>query len=498
MLELISSLSPFAFNLLVVSIFSFLWACLIYIVVRGISSLVSTRIKIVYYWRSFWICTLCVISLPFFLSQLLDISPTGLVPEVSYEVAPLDVNLGHRLGASPLLEDGARKLSDIDILASGWLIFYISGTLLSLSLMFRRHYRLLRGLEITAKTVIKKKVIGSLLTSAQYEYLSKNNVRVIVTEAKCSPFVFGLFKLNLVLPSYLLSMDAGQKQLVMEHELTHIRRHDPMLIMAAHILGCFLWFIPFLKWFKEQLSWAIELSCDREVLRTAGMGLGKVYAQAMLRTLQECSGPDNRNGVVAFSMFDKTSQLSLIKKRMLNIRDAAQESASSNKFKMGVLRVSLIFFTVFFTVVGAMAKPSLSIVNPEVENWIVPIQNARISSLFGDLNKVRNNSHRGTDFAAPLGTAIVAPAGGVVIVSTDHYRHKNYGKIIIIDHGQNIQTLYSHLDTREVKVGQSIKMGQKIGTVGITGKVTGPHLHFELIKQGERVNPEYLLKLWFG
>ncbi|BBM03304.1 hypothetical protein GL2_33780 [Microbulbifer sp. GL-2] len=145
-----------------------------------------------------------------------------------------------------------------------------------------------------------------------------------------------------------------------------------------------------------------------------------------------------------------------------------------------------------------MAKPSLSISSFEIVDWIIPVENARISSQFGELNTFRKNPHRGTDFAAVLGTPIVAPADGIIVVSTDHYKHKNYGKIIVIDHGEGTQTLYSHLDTREVEIGQRVKAGQKIGAVGATGKVTGPHLHFELIEKGERVDPEHLLVLWAG
>lgn len=497
MSEIISSLSPYALNLLVVSIFCLFWTFFIYVGVRSIASLVGTRINVINYWRSFWLCALCVISLPFFLSQLLDLSSTGLVPEFSYDLAPPDEVSSRSLSENSLLEDKALTLNNIDILAICWLLLYIGGILLSLTLMVWRHFRLARELDITNDTDVEREFIGSILTYLQYDYLAKKNVKVILTEAKCSPFVVGLFRYKLILPSYLLSMDAKEKELVMEHELTHIRRRDPVLIMFVHILGCFLWFIPFIRWFKTQFLWAVELSCDRNVLKSSDAVIGKIYAQAMLHTLQQCSGADNRKDVVGFSVFNEVSQLSLFKRRMVNIRKATQD-ASPSKFKSGVLRGLLLFCTSLFTVGGVLAKPSLSISSLGVESWIVPIENARISSQFGELSTFRKNPHRGTDFAAVLGTPIVAPADGIIVVSTDHYKHKNYGKIIVIDHGEGTQTLYSHLDAREVEVGQRVKAGQKIGTVGATGKVTGPHLHFELIEQGERVDPEHLLALWAG
>lgn len=155
-------------------------------------------------------------------------------------------------------------------------------------------------------------------------------------------------------------------------------------------------------------------------------------------------------------------------------------------------------FTILLILIGILIKSSFSIASSKKEIWMAPIEGARISSQFGGLEKFRKKPHLGTDFAAPLGTAIVSAADGIVVVSTDHYKHRNYGKIVIVDHGDNAQTLYSHLDSREVSVGQTVKAGQKIGTVGVTGNVTGPHLHFELIERGERVDPEHLLTLWFG
>ncbi|WP_226646227.1 peptidoglycan DD-metalloendopeptidase family protein [Microbulbifer variabilis] len=498
MQELLSSLSFFAPNLFVTSIFSVIWACLIYIGVRTITPLASFKSRGVSGWRSFWLCVLCVIGLPFFLAQLIDLSSAGLVPEFRYDLTPPDADFGHILNENAQLVDKRLAFDYLGILAGGWMILYVGGVLLSLILILRRHDRLVRALNIANEIEFKSQAIGSLLTYQQLDYLSKKNVKLIITKAKCSPFVFGLFNLNLVLPSYLLLMDAKERQLIMEHELTHISRRDLLLIMIAHILVCFLWFIPFVRWVKGQLLWAIELSCDRQVLKSSEVGSGRVYAQAMLRTLQQCSVQASCKGVVAFSVFEEANQLNFFKKRLVNIRETAQEASKPNSFASDIFRGVLVSFTIFLILIGILIKSSFSIASSKKEIWMAPIEGARISSQFGGLEKFRKKPHLGTDFAAPLGTVIASAADGIVVVSTDHYKHENYGKIIIVDHGNNAQTLYSHLDSREVSVGQTVKAGQKIGTVGVTGNVTGPHLHFELIERGERVDPEHLLTLWFG
>lgn len=94
--------------------------------------------------------------------------------------------------------------------------------------------------------------------------------------------------------------------------------------------------------------------------------------------------------------------------------------------------------------------------------------------------------HEGIDIATPMGTPIVAPAGGVVIqVGTE----PGYGKIVSINHGYGIETRYAHCSKILVHVGQRVKRGQEIALVGSTGISTGPHLHYEVLVNHKHVNP---------
>jgi murein DD-endopeptidase MepM/ murein hydrolase activator NlpD len=95
-----------------------------------------------------------------------------------------------------------------------------------------------------------------------------------------------------------------------------------------------------------------------------------------------------------------------------------------------------------------------------------------------------NGVHKGMDFAMPIGSPVVATLGGVVS-SID--AGADYGTSVVIDHGGGLQTVYGHLSQREVKVGDKVGTGQKIGKSGDTGNTTGPHLHFE-VRQGKN-NP---------
>jgi len=103
--------------------------------------------------------------------------------------------------------------------------------------------------------------------------------------------------------------------------------------------------------------------------------------------------------------------------------------------------------------------------------------------------------HYGLDFTAPTGTPIYATGDGTieyVIPSTDK-ASQGYGNLIIINHGYGFRTLYAHMNKFKSKAGQQVKRGEIIGYVGNTGLSTGPHLHYEVIKDGQKVNPIYYL-----
>lgn len=124
---------------------------------------------------------------------------------------------------------------------------------------------------------------------------------------------------------------------------------------------------------------------------------------------------------------------------------------------------------------------------------IQPISNkelTRLASGFGmrmhPILKTRR-MHTGCDFAAPRGTLVNATGDGKVITVKRSFG--GYGNEIEIDHGYGFITKYAHLDDFKVKVGQKVKRGECIGFVGNTGRSTAPHLHYEIIKDGKKIDP---------
>jgi len=99
--------------------------------------------------------------------------------------------------------------------------------------------------------------------------------------------------------------------------------------------------------------------------------------------------------------------------------------------------------------------------------------------------------HEGIDIANRVGTLVIAPAGGIVSESGNDLA---FGKILVISHGFGMASRYAHLNKILVNVGQKVKRGEKIAEVGMSGKTTGPHLHYEVRLNNIPVNPmRYIL-----
>ncbi len=123
-----------------------------------------------------------------------------------------------------------------------------------------------------------------------------------------------------------------------------------------------------------------------------------------------------------------------------------------------------------------------------------PLQ-GKINSGFGyrkDPFNRKNAFHSGIDIDANYGQAVVATADGVVSKAS---WQNNYGRTVVIKHEDDYETLYGHLSKISVKEGDKVKVGDVIGKAGSTGRSTGVHLHYEVVKDGKRVNPRNFLSL---
>ncbi len=118
-----------------------------------------------------------------------------------------------------------------------------------------------------------------------------------------------------------------------------------------------------------------------------------------------------------------------------------------------------------------------------------PVLSGWMSSYFGrrtDPFTGKPANHQGVDFAGKMGAEIIAVADGVVSWSSERY---GFGNLVEINHGNGYATRYAHNDQNLVSIGEEVQKGQIVALMGETGRATGPNLHFEVLKNGQRVNP---------
>ena len=121
-----------------------------------------------------------------------------------------------------------------------------------------------------------------------------------------------------------------------------------------------------------------------------------------------------------------------------------------------------------------------------------------ITSAYGKrryINNIQRSPHMALDLRGATGREIFAPKKGKVVLAENHFYA---GNKIILDHGGGLFTAYSHLSGFNIKMGDIVETGDLIGFVGMTGRVTGPHLHWEVFLNGNRINPELLVDLEYA
>ncbi len=130
-------------------------------------------------------------------------------------------------------------------------------------------------------------------------------------------------------------------------------------------------------------------------------------------------------------------------------------------------------------------------VGPPAPQFTWPTKSRKVTATFGQVGKIWETTHHGIDLKGQTGDAVFASANGVVHLASNG---GNWGNRIILKHANGYQSHYGHLESLGVTEGQTVKAGEVIGSVGSTGKSTGPHLHFEIRKNGRHLDPATFIR----
>lgn len=427
--------------------------------------------------------------------SLLSVAPKH---EVAGAARPVPDN-----GIAAFQQDGGNELyyaTGLPALAWLWLACYVGGVT-RYTLRWLRVRRSLQALLYAADRLEDP----ALRTHAGFSGHGGVVPPVFEIDAPVSPMLAGLIRPVLLVPCHMRGFPPTQQQLIIAHELMHLRRCDHLWQHASTLLQVLLWFVPFAHSFHDRLQLALELGCDRAVLAGSSHDERRSYAAALLAQLavQVSAVPCTTAASVAFGIHGAHA----VADRIRLIRDAhSVSSVPLASTAVLLLLPALCGATVLFQphfawrdATSAAPETPADISNSKAAPsplpvWQAPLARLHVSAGFGSINRPGGKAHNGMDFGTPRGTVVIAPGDGRVAVSADRYDGgAPYGKVVVIDHASGLRTLYAHLDGRLVQAGEFVRAGQQIALSGATGKVTGPHLHFEVLRGGVDIDPRSLL-----
>lgn len=316
-----------------------------------------------------------------------------------------------------------------------------------------------------------------------------------------APFTLGILRPRVYLPD---DLQGTARQAVLLHEQTHIRRRDPLTKPLFYAVACLHWFNP-LAWLAFcAFERDMEAACDEAAVRGRPLPERNAYCESLLHfAVQGRSIP----GSLAFGQGS-------VKERIVHLLHYRRLGAGALAVCAAVVGLSVTACMVRPQVEDAPATAAPPATAETAEPTPAPaptsvpavaaaalptLDNAANSPRFicpvkyKYISRFATNGHRGDDLCAAEGTEIYAAADGVVLAAQEHY---SWGNFVEIDHGADANglrwsTLYAHMQSCAVQVGQTVTAGQVIGYVGSTGNATGNACHFEMQVNGTLVEPRY-------
>ena len=350
--------------------------------------------------------------------------------------------------------------------------------------------------------------------------------RICVSSSRRAPLTFGVFRPTVLLPEDLPVGDA-QFQLVLAHELAHIRRKDCLRKLLLTVCLCLYWWNP-LVWLMVWLANRdMELACDEAVLRALGPDCRKAYALTLLDMAQRnpksaplCSGfakssaEERIRAILSFKRIPAwvgicVSVLFVLTASVFTTQAASpaavpepepavQEEIPEENVAVSVSESELLPATPpIMPEQEAESEIELETqTRSEVRAYIFPLEDTsvEVTNPYGwqehPVTK-QKSLHSGVDLAADYGTNVLAVADGTVL---DCSYDAAFGYILTLEHGNGVQTQYAHLSEFLVEFGDVVRQGQIIAKTGDSGWTTGPHLHLGVLINGETADPLEALK----
>lgn len=468
--------------LLICLIASLVWAGILLVGARGIESAASIRSA-----ERLWAAALLFAILPSLAA------PTLAAFGISLRETPMPVERSLEWSAaapSMLLtaannEERSLSISTEQVIGAAALI-YVYGVFLSLFLWAARQGGL-RFAVARAEFVRDSRLLGRI-----EEWAARLNARMPAVKRSrhvSSVCITGVMRHTILIPQGIETRVSSDDLVLMcAHELAHVRRGDTRLFTATQLARVLFWFNPLVARIASNAELAAEKSADALVL---GAGVDRrAYAACFVEGLKFAAYKLNAQPALtpSFTPSDRNGR----RKRLNSILSPEPERRTPIGKR---LLLSAAASTVALVSLGqaALAVDPESAADRRISLRNFPVTGS-ITQAFGEKSRATESAedprHDGLDIKAPKGAKIIAPGDGVVTEATDYYNDRpSWGKVVVVDHGRGLVTRYAHLDSYSVKKGQTIKAGDVIAKVGDSGTGTGPHLHFETLRNGEAIDP---------
>lgn len=339
-------------------------------------------------------------------------------------------------------------------------------------------------------------------------------VRLLTGTPAIVPFTCGTFRPIVFVPeSILRSRDDAMIESAIAHELAHVKRFDDPWLILGQVATSLFFFHPIAWLTVRAMGTEREMAADRLVLARGDLG-ARSYGRSLLRML----GLRLETTTATATVLPKTTILP--KRRIaMRIEAIAKETRPTVPRRRttwicaAALGLALLPPTVIADQDGdADTPPKGDPVTANASPYVTPaalpgamatvgatkgfedlMPGSKLTSGFGMRRHPISGEmlhHDGIDLTTGDESVIYAPQGGVVEVARTGYgENGKMGTVVILDHGSGVKTFYAHLASLSVRAGEGVSAGDPLGFAGNTGQSSGPHLHFELWKDGEKLDP---------
>ncbi|MEZ5896691.1 MAG: peptidoglycan DD-metalloendopeptidase family protein [Parvularculaceae bacterium] len=504
---------------------SFVWAGLLYFGARALGKTGPAA-------ETLWIGALILAVLPSLIAPLLAAFGLSLRPAPLPAPAMIyvPVEMAAPVVTAPIVEAAPAPVVTAEQMVAATAIIYIYGALMALALWLIQ----LVGFSFAVSRAIPVRDPQLLADVERWAARLgvENSPQIKRSRHVSSVCIFGAVRPVIVIPDDIqLKMSHTDIVMMCAHELAHVRRGDTRLFTATALTRVLFWFNPLVKRIAANAELAAEEGADALVLK-AGVDR-RAYATCFVEGLKFAAAKQNAqpaltpsftpadrsgrrrrlNAILAGGIAPRASmpaklvlasaasaaallavgQAALAVNPHAGERADTLENGASDDLDLARLEMTLSTLNEK----AASTAPVTPAANGEDETArpalnVTPVD-GKISSKFGVTRVIDGKTtpvHRGIDIKAAKGTPVAAAGDGVIVDATGRYQDMPaWGNVVVIDHGHGVVTRYFHLDSYAVKRGDRVKAGDIIGAVGETGRATGPHLHFETLRNGDAVDP---------